>query len=54
MAKFSVPVENSEYLEFCIRNYEEVVLILLLGKVELGVERFEAAAFLALELNLLL
>ena len=54
MAEFSVPVEHSEYLEFCIRHYEEVVLVLLLGEVELCVERFEASAFLALKLYLLL
>ena len=47
-------VEHSEYLEFCIRHYEEVVLILLLGEVELRVERLEPTALLALELYILL
>jgi hypothetical protein len=54
VAEFAMPVEHTEYLELSIRHNEEVVLILLLGEVELRVERLEPAALLALELYFLL
>lgn len=54
VAELAMPVEHSEYFELSIRHYEEVVLILLLGEVELLVERLEPTALLALELYILL
>ena len=54
VSELAMPVEHAKYLELSIRHYEEVVLILLLGEVELRVERLEPTALLALELYILL
>jgi len=54
VSELAMPVEHSEYFELSIRYYEEVVLILLLGEVELRVECLKPSAFLALELYILL
>ena len=54
VSELAMPVEHSEYFELSIRYYEEVVLILLLGEVELRVECLEPPALLALKLYILL
>jgi len=54
MPEFSMPIEHSKNFDLRVRNNEDIVLVLLLRKVELCIERLKATTFLALEFYLLL
>ena len=49
MAELAVSIEYSEDFKVWVRHYEKVILVLFAWEVELGVERFITASFLALE-----
>jgi hypothetical protein len=44
-------IEDTKYLQLVVCHAEEVVLVLFVGKVVVSVQRFLAASFFALELN---